>query len=94
MLFRSGDNDPTTLSNFGLELKRCEIISSELGYAADLNCSENLKRVVRRLPGHVRGKWTDYADTINNIQGRKETFADLAQFVDSKARAANSVLRS
>ena len=46
------ENDRTTLLNVSFEPKRCEIMSAEFSYAADLNCSENLKSVLRRLPGH------------------------------------------
>ena len=83
------------LLRLALEMQKCEITLSKLGFASDVNNTENLRRIVKRLPMHVRAKWVDVAHSINEPAsgrlGREPTFSDLAKFVDEKSRVASSM---
>ena len=44
------------LSRLALEMQKCEITLSKLGFASDVDNTENLRRNVKRLPMHLRAK--------------------------------------
>ena len=80
----------TQLSDLAVKMTRCSLVLSQLSYNSDMNNSQNLLKIVRRLPMHLRGKWVDEADKIL-AKGREPIFSDLAKFIDSRARAANNM---
>ena len=88
-------SDTDGLLRLALEMQKCEITLSKLGFASDVNNTENLRRIVKRLPMHLRAKWVDVAHSINEPAsgrlGREPTFSDLAKFVDEKSRVASSM---
>ena len=83
-------NDPKALSRLALDMQRTSITLKATGYSGDVDNSETLKRLVRRLPTYLRQRWVDVSIDILE-KDREPRFDDLAKFVDSKARAANSV---
>ena len=76
-------------------MQRCEITLSKFGFASDVDNSEHLRRVVKRLPMHLGARWADVAHSINEpalgYPGREAKFSDLAKFVDEKSRVASSM---
>ena len=83
-------SDINGLSRLSLEMQKCDISLSQLGFVSDVDNSENLRRIVKRLPMHMRTKWVEVAHSINE-SGREPRFSDLVKFVDEKARVANSM---
>ncbi|XP_053389199.1 uncharacterized protein LOC128552201 [Mercenaria mercenaria] len=83
-------SDTNGLSDLALEMRKCEITLSQLGFKSDIDNTDNLRRIVRRLPMHVRGKWVDIAHSITEF-GREPGFSDLVKFVEEKARIATSL---
>ncbi|XP_053406602.1 uncharacterized protein LOC128559321 [Mercenaria mercenaria] len=83
-------SDTNGLSDLALEMRKCEITLSQLGFKSDIDNTDNLRRIVRRLPMHVRGKWVDIAHSITE-SGREPGFSDLVKFVEEKARIATSL---
>ena len=81
---RASDTDG--LLSLAIEMQKCEITLSKLGFASDVDNTENLRRIVKRLPMHLRAKWVDVAYSINEPAsgrpGREPSFSDFAQFVD------------
>ena len=77
---RASDTDG--LSRLALEMQKCEITLSKLGFASDVDNTENLRRIVKRLPLHLRTKWVDVAYSINEPASgrpsREPSFSDLA----------------
>ena len=58
--------------------------------------TENIRRIVKRLPMHLRSNWVDVAYLISEPNkgmnpGREPCFSDLAKFVDEKSRVASSM---
>ena len=89
-------SDIDGLSKLALEMQKCEITLSQLGFSSDIDNSENLRRIVKRLPMHLRTKWADIAYVISEPDkgtdpGRDPRFSDLAKFVDERSRVANSM---
>lgn len=76
-------------------MQKCEIILSQLGFSSDVDNSENLRSIVKRLPMHLTTKWTDVAYLIREPvrgtnPGREPRFSELAKFVDEKSCVASS----
>ena len=59
-------SDTDGLLRLALDMQKCEITLSKLGFASDVNNTENLRRIMKRLPMHLRAKWVDVAHSINN----------------------------
>lgn len=83
-------NDRKGLSDLALEMSKCELNLSQMGYACDMNNQENLRQIVHRLPVHMRGKWAESAWRIME-SGRQATFEDLTMFINKQARIANTI---
>ena len=49
-------SDIDGLSRLALEMQKCEITLSQLGFSSDVDNSENLTRIVKRLPMHLRSR--------------------------------------
>lgn len=58
--------------------------------SADLNNSEHLRKILRRLPFHVRAKWVDNADFLIEHDTEPD-FSYLSRFIENSARVANLV---
>lgn len=78
------------LSKLALEMQKCEIALSQLGFKSDIDNSDNLRRIVRRLPTHLRTRWVDVAHSITE-SGREPRFSDLTKFVDERARISSTM---
>ncbi|CAC5413504.1 unnamed protein product [Mytilus coruscus] len=71
-------------------MQKCEISLSQLGFISDIDNSDNLRKIVKRLPMHLRVKWVDVAHSITE-SGREPRFTDLTKFIDQKSRIAASM---
>ncbi|CAG2214645.1 unnamed protein product [Mytilus edulis] len=71
-------------------MQKCEITLSQLGFISDIDNSDNLRKIVKRLPMHLRVKWVDIAHSITE-SGREPRFTDLTKFIDQKSRIAASM---
>lgn len=83
-------SDNKGLLQLALDMQKCEITLSQLGFESDANNSETLRRIVKRLPMYLRVKWVDVAHSISE-SGREPKFGDLSKFVDDKSRVASSM---
>ena len=54
-----------------------------------MNSSDNLLKVVKRLPVHLQSKWADRTGSLT-LAGTELTFIDLAGFVEEKALLGNT----
>ncbi len=81
---------PSDLNRFSVKMNRASMTLNQMGYRADLDNSENLLQIVRRLPMHLRSKWADKADSIIE-DGEEPRFDDLAAFIERQARVASSM---
>ena len=88
---RLASGDSRGLVNLAREMEKCEITLSKLGFNSDINNTDNLKRIVSRLPVHVQGRWADKADMLLQEEMREPDFSDLSKFIKKRARVASSV---
>ncbi len=61
-------------------MQNCALTFVQMGYEADINSSDNLVKIVRRLPIHLQSNWADRAGTLT-IAGIEPTFVHLAGFL-------------
>ena len=68
------NEDIEKLEQLSADMNNCGIILEGMKFKDDLNSSDNLRKIVRRLPYHLKCKWVDKAYTITEKTGRE---ADL-----------------
>ena len=61
----------------------------DIGYLDEINSADNLRRIVQRLPFHLRTKFIEVADQIQQT-GQRTNISHIAEFVKVKATAANN----
>ena len=76
-----GPNDVESLRKLTRKMINCELALKELDREAELNCTTNLKRIVERLPHHLRQKWAEIAENILHF-GAEPSFRDLLSFLE------------
>ena len=81
--------DRTGLLAFADRLKDCEHTLQSIGYLEEINSADNLRRMVQRLPFHLRTKFVELAGQIQQA-GQRTNISHIAEFVKVKARAANN----
>ena len=81
--------DGAALQHLSILLTSCTNTLREIGYINKLNSSENLKKIIDRLPYGMRVRWREAVDSIIEREGRDVTIEDIASFVSAKARAAS-----
>ena len=60
-----------------------------MGYLEEINSADNLQRIVQRLPFHLRTKFVEVADAIQQ-SGKRPSIKDISAFVAAKASVANN----
>ena len=83
-------NDTKALMELSLDMEKCDITISQIGFESDINNSENLRKIVKRLPMHLRSKWTESACKIIET-GYEPKYKDLLKFVQGRANVANTM---
>ena len=78
--------DGTALQSFSALLTTCKNTLNEIGYLNKIENPDSLKKVVARLPFSLRQKWREVADEKTEAKAREVTIADIADFVEKKAR--------
>ena len=80
--------DGVELQKFSIQLTSCANTLKEIGSIGKLDNSENLKKIINRLPTSMRYKWRDVVDRIVEQERRDVTINDVTKFVTSRARVA------
>lgn len=83
-------NDVKGLMNLSLLMEKCQITLSQLGFMSDVNNTENLRKIVRRLPLHIRSKWVERASSLIE-QGVEPSFDHLLTFVKERSVVSNTM---
>ncbi|XP_028408735.1 uncharacterized protein LOC114531302 [Dendronephthya gigantea] len=81
------NEDGIALQQFSVQLTSCTNTLEKIGYLDRLNNSDNLKKLIDRLPYPMRIKWRDNVDRIVEREARDVSIKDVNDFVTAKARA-------
>lgn len=82
-------NDVQGLMNLSLDMEKCQITLSQIGFVSDINNTENLRKIVRRLPMHIRTKCAEHASNLIE-KASEPCFNDLLKFVQERVLVANT----
>ena len=82
-------DDSNALISLSQKLEECSTTLEHLHYFSDLNCSENIAKIVRRLPASLQTRWLRFSAAIES-EGREPNFVDLKRFVLSEANIVKS----
>lgn len=77
------------LSQLARDMKSCALNSCHMHYKADIDSMDTLKRIVMRLPPHLRAKWAEESNKLIEAELEPD-FTDLARFVERRAAVANT----
>ena len=80
---------PSDRTAFADQFKDCENTLESVSYLDEINSADNLRKIVQRLPFHLRTKFVEVADQIQEA-GQRTNISHIAEFVKIKARAANN----
>jgi hypothetical protein len=64
------NNDVMGLMNLSLHMEKCHITLTQLGFMSDVNNTENLRKIVRRLALHIRSQWVERASSDLKQEGQ------------------------
>ena len=81
--------DREILSQLAPDMEACLLGSTQLGNTSNLDSMDTLRKIVARLPIHLRTKWADKANQLYEAQ-TTPTFAHLTEFAHSRAGVANT----
>ena len=81
-------NDLRGLQTFADQLKECQNVLESIGYLDEVKSANNLRSIIDRVPFHLKAKWLDVADSIQE-SGQHPRIRNISKFVSEKAQAAN-----
>ena len=81
-----GRSDRKKLREFSIDLMTCMATMKRIGYTADINANENLRKIVMRLPDHMIEKWRVFVADIRE-KGQTPTVHHITEFVKKRVKA-------
>ena len=79
-------NNRQALREFSLDITNCLAIMHRLGYYADINANENLRRMIMRLPANLVEKWKSAVADLRE-KGEVPSLHHIGEFVRKRVRA-------
>ena len=83
--------DQRGLLTFADQLRDCQNVLESFGYLNKINSADNLRSIVERLPFHLRIKWLEVADSLQE-SGLRPKIHHISEFVSKRARAVNDTV--
>lgn len=79
-------NNRQALREFYLDITNCLSIMHRLGYYADINANENLRRIIMRLPANLVEKCKSVVADLRE-KGEVPSLHHISEFVRKRIRA-------
>ncbi|KAK3744933.1 hypothetical protein QZH41_007784 [Actinostola sp. cb2023] len=83
---RISRNDRERLREFSIDLVNCIATMQRIGYSADINANESLRRIIMRLPDHLIERWRIVVADIRE-KGQTPTVRHICDFVRKRVKA-------
>lgn len=80
--------DQRSLLPFADQLRDCQNVLESIGYLNEINSADNLRSVVERLLFHLRIKWLEVADRLQE-SGLRPRIHHISEFLSKRTRAVN-----
>ena len=81
--------DSKALLAFADTLRDCTSGLESIGYLEEINSADNLRRIVNRLPFHLKTKLLEVADSVQQ-SGQRTKIHHISQLVTTNVRVANN----
>ena len=72
------------------QMEKCALNLHEIGFHSEIESSDTIRKVVRRLPYGMRTQWAEKASQIAR-RGRVATFEDLVEYIQEREEVAASM---
>jgi hypothetical protein len=79
-------NDRKVLREFSIDPINCMAIMKRIGYMADINANENLRKIIMRLPDHMIERWRVVVTDIRE-KDQSPTVQHISEFVRKRVKA-------
>ena len=84
-------SDHEGLAQLSLRMQKCRMNLSSMEFSAEIDNTETLRRIVRRLPYKIKEKWAEISHAIMVTKKRPAKFDELAEFVETQYDIAFSI---
>ena len=81
-----GRSDRKKLREFSIDLINCMATMKRIGYTADINANENLRKIITRLPDHMIERWKVFVADIRE-KGQTPTVSHISEYVRKRVKA-------
>ena len=81
-----GRSDRKKLREFSIDLINCMATMKRIGYTADINANENLRKIITHLPDHMIERWKVFVADIRE-KGQTPTVSHISEYVRKRVKA-------
>eukprot|EP00057_Strongylocentrotus_purpuratus_P002697 XP_003725052.1 PREDICTED: uncharacterized protein LOC100888496 [Strongylocentrotus purpuratus] len=83
-------NDGAAMWDLARDMRRCEMVLSQMGFSADMDSTDNLLRIQQLLPIHLQSEWAKRAHRMMK-QGIAPNFRMMVDFVEEAAQLGTNM---
>lgn len=83
-------NDGAAMWDLSRDMRRCEMVLSQMGFLADMDSTDNLLHIQQLLPIHLQSEWTKRAHRMMK-QGIAPSFRVMVDFVEEAAQLGTNM---
>ena len=80
------NNDRQALQELSFDVVNCVAALKQIVHLADVNATDNLRKIVMRMPDHLIHKWKDVASDLRE-KGENPTLEHIAKFLRKRVKA-------
>ena len=80
------NNDRQSLQELSFDVVNCVATLKQSNHLADVNATENLRKIIMRLPNHLTDKWKGVAPDLRE-KGEIPTLQHIGQFMRKRVKA-------
>jgi hypothetical protein len=71
-----------------MRMQKCELNLGRIGFKSEIDNTENLRCIARRLPYRMRERWMEKSLDIMEREGRPASFTDLSAFIQGESETS------
>ena len=79
-------NDRKALQQLSFDVANCVATLKQINHLADVNVTENLRKIIKRLPDHMIDKWKSVASDLRE-KGQIPSLEHISQFLRRRVKA-------
>ncbi len=79
-------NDRQSLQELSFDVINCVAVLKQINHLADVNATENLRKIITRLPDHLIDKWKGVVSDLRE-RGETPSLQHIGQFIRKRVKA-------